>query len=300
MSIRPHRLQTALAALVACLGAAGGVAADPPGKPAVPGLTKGAPEEAPDGNTLIRPSLIAERTALVPGAENWIAVRLDIAPGWHTYWRNSGESGLPPAFTFQAPDWVRIGDPVWPTPRRYALPSGGVDYIYENTALILFPVRIDDTDREIRTDLEITATVEWLVCQEACLPGEATVTLNIPVNRTSEPSRPEAPLFALAKARVPEPAAANPNIAARFVGDTLTVTAPGSAEIEFFPYESRSLARPADPLAQGVSQTGTLRVTYTRVPTDRPTIDGVLRVLDAAGAERFFDIRVPVEPPAAP
>jgi thiol:disulfide interchange protein DsbD len=275
-----------------------GVGAQPASKPGLPGIAPptGDSDKA-DGNTLITPSLIAERTALVPGQDNWIAVRFEIAPKWHTYWRNAGESGVPATFAFTAPEWLTIGEPVWPTPIRYPLPSGGVDYVYEGTALVLFPVRVDDTTREIKGEAQISVAIDWLVCQDVCLPGSTKVSLSIPLYRDASPSD-DAEAFAAARARLPRPRDAASGVDASFATDTLTISAPGAAEIEFFPYESDSLATPANPLAQGISRSGTLRFAYDRTPTDTDAITGVARIRDAAGADRFFDIRVPVESPA--
>ena len=57
--------------------------------------------------------LIADRTALVPGATTTVALRFAIAPGWHTYWRNPGESGLPTTLAWKLPPGFAAGDIVW-------------------------------------------------------------------------------------------------------------------------------------------------------------------------------------------
>jgi len=264
-----------------------------PSKPGLPGLT--APSgPKPDGNTLIRPSLIAESSALLPSGDNWIAVAMDIEPGWHTYWRNNGETGVPPTFTFTTPDWITVGDPVWPTPVRHELPSGGVDYVYEGRALVLFPVRVNSDERALRSDAEITAKIDWLVCDEICLPGTGTVSLTLPVAREATPSS-EAPAFGAARSRVPSPTGFSKSFVAAVVGDTLAISAPGSTELEYFPYESDTLARPLDPFGDGMSTTGAIRFQFDRDPTDVSELSGVVRMRDASGVERFLEFRVPVK-----
>src|SRR3974390_1419563 len=57
----------------------------------------------------VEAGLVAERTALVPGEPLTIALRLAIAPGWHTYWRNPGDSGLPTTLAWQLPAGVSAG-----------------------------------------------------------------------------------------------------------------------------------------------------------------------------------------------
>ena len=280
-----------IAATVGAAAVAAVAVAQPSGKPGLPSIPS---SQAPaDGNTLIRPSILAERTALVPGEKNWIAVRLLVAPKWHTYWRNAGESGVPATFVFTAPDWLTIGDPVWPAPKRYALPSGGVDYIYENAALVLFPVTVTDPPTSARAEAEITVEVDWLVCQEMCLPGSKTVSAVIPIWPDASPSE-HAPAFKAARARVPIVPDASTMLEASFAVDTLTIAAPGAAEIEFFPFESAMLAFPVDALSQGISETGTLRFAYDRPITDAKSIAGAVRIRDAAGTDRFYEITVPI------
>jgi DsbC/DsbD-like thiol-disulfide interchange protein len=278
-------------ALIAGVGALIGseAFAAEPTKPGLPGVAK----PLPDGNALVRPSLIAEGTALVPSSENWIAVALEIEPGWHTYWRNNGETGVPLRFTFTTPEWITVGDPVWPAPVRHELASGGVDYVYEGQALILFPVRVNDEDRAVRSDAEISARVDWLVCHELCLPGSRTVSLTLPVSREAAQS-PGAPAIRDARSRVASPTRFSAGFHASVLGDTLTIKAPGAAELEFFPYESTMLASPVDALDHGFSLTGTIRFQYDRSPIDAPVVAGVVRMLDADGNERFLEITVPV------
>lgn len=284
-------LRARIAATFGAAAIAAVAVGQPSGKGGLPSIpTAQAPA---DGNKLIRPSILAERTALVPGEKNWIAIRLLVAPKWHTYWRNAGESGVPATFAFTAPDWITIGDPVWPAPRRYALPSGGVDYIYENAALVLFPVTVGEPPKSATAEADISVAIDWLVCQEMCLPGSKTVSTVIPIWHDASPSE-DAPAFQAARARVPIVPDASTMLEASFAVDTLTIAAPGAAEIEFFPFESAMLAFPVDALTQGISETGTLRFTYDRPITDAKSIAGAVRIRDAAGADRFYEITVPI------
>src|SRR3954454_15323756 len=66
--------------------------------------------------------LVAEQQALVPGQTTTVALRLAIEPGWHTYWRNPGESGLPTTLEWRLPPGYAAGSIAWPAPR--ALPAG--------------------------------------------------------------------------------------------------------------------------------------------------------------------------------
>ena len=85
--------------------------------------------------------LVAEQDALVPGTTATVALRLAIEPGWHTYWRNPGDSGLPTTLDWRLPQGYAAGAIAWPAPR--ALPAGPlVNYGYEGEVLHLVPLTV--------------------------------------------------------------------------------------------------------------------------------------------------------------
>src|SRR5688572_21349047 len=62
--------------------------------------------------------LVAEHTAAIPGGSIAVALKLRHTKGWHTYWRNPGDSGLPTTIRWQLPEGVRAGEIQWPMPQR--------------------------------------------------------------------------------------------------------------------------------------------------------------------------------------
>src|SRR5213592_542813 len=66
--------------------------------------------------------LVADQTALVPGGTTTVALRLAMERGWHTYWRNPGESGLPTTLAWKLPEGLTAGPIQWPAPQ--VLPAG--------------------------------------------------------------------------------------------------------------------------------------------------------------------------------
>src|SRR6476646_5612198 len=60
-----------------------------------------------------------EGAAIVPGKTLWVDLHLDIAPGWHTYWRNPGDSGLPTEISWKLPSGFSAGEIAWPVPQRF-------------------------------------------------------------------------------------------------------------------------------------------------------------------------------------
>ena len=137
-------------------------------------------------------SLVSDTDAVAVGTPLHLALRLQLAPGWHTYWQNPGDAGVPPELTLDVP----AGPIVWPAPQR--MPEGPL-MTYGYTGSVLLPVAVTP-----QTDgLHVTATANWLVCQKICVPEEGRFTLDLPAG-TPSPSA-EAPLFAAAAARTPRP-----------------------------------------------------------------------------------------------
>jgi DsbC/DsbD-like thiol-disulfide interchange protein len=71
---------------------------------------------------------LSDVQAISPGSSFHLGVVFTIAPGWHLYWQNPGDSGAPPTFVWQLPRGVRIDEPQWPHPEYYE--SGGVGELY--------------------------------------------------------------------------------------------------------------------------------------------------------------------------
>jgi thiol:disulfide interchange protein DsbD len=63
-------------------------------------------------------TLVSDTDTVAPGKPFRVALRLQLAPGWHTYWRNPGDAGAPPELTLDLPPGSQAGGIEWPTPRR--------------------------------------------------------------------------------------------------------------------------------------------------------------------------------------
>lgn len=122
---------------------------------------------------LVTATLVA--TALQAGQPGWVAVRYDIKPGWHIYWENPGETGIPTSAQLSAPEGWQVGAPRYPGPERFMMPGDLVNYGYEHHAAVLFPV----TSEAISSGV-LTASTRWLVCRdESCVPGRAQLSLDL-------------------------------------------------------------------------------------------------------------------------
>jgi thiol:disulfide interchange protein DsbD len=127
----------------------------------------------------INTRLITEVQSIQPGKSFSAGVLLELEEDWHTYWLNPGDSGLPIAITWKLPSGFNAGDIQWPYPDRF-----GTDYVvnfgYEEEVLLITEIQASPTAKPGET-ITIEADVEWLVCNEECLPGHTKLTLHLPV-----------------------------------------------------------------------------------------------------------------------
>jgi len=159
-----------------------------------------------------------------------IAIRLD--PGWKTYWRTPGDSGVPPRFDFSASDNVAAVTVLWPAPQKFPDGAGGTSFGYRND--VVLPLRIVATKPD--SPVTLRARIDYAVCEKLCLPVEANTELTLPV-----PSGPDDPALDAALARVPQRASvgAGGSFGVRAVkreGKTVTVevAAPPGEAVDLF------------------------------------------------------------------
>jgi thiol:disulfide interchange protein len=151
----------------------------------------------------VRVSLISERHSIEPGQSFWVALHFDIIEGWHTYWKNAGDSGNPPRIEWQLPPGFSASDIHWPYPQR--LPIGPLmNYGYSNEAWLL--VRMTAADNIKATQLSLNASATWLVCKEECIPEEGEFSLSLPVAAPGESQASNwHAQFQLIQQRLPQP-----------------------------------------------------------------------------------------------
>ena len=128
----------------------------------------------------VRAELIAEQNGVsTEGGTITIALHQSIEPNWHTYWRNPGDAGEPTAITWQLPPGFRAGDIQWPYPTREAVPPL-LNFGYSDEVLLLTDVVVPKGLKAgDRVTLKANAT--WLVCEQICVPEDASLELTLPV-----------------------------------------------------------------------------------------------------------------------
>ena len=155
---------------------------------------------AVDGHP-VKARLLADVDAVVPGEPFRIGVELKMEEGWHTYWSFSGDAGLPIEIAWRGPAGFAAGPLQWPLPNKYEEEGSLTVYGYAAEVLLLAKAEIP-SELMVGDTLRLAAEVAWLVCRELCIPGDASLTLALPVVDTRRPGN-HAAQFARYAARVP-------------------------------------------------------------------------------------------------
>jgi thiol:disulfide interchange protein DsbD len=147
--------------------------------------------------------LVADVTALTPGTPFTLAAHFTIPRNGHIYWRYPGDSGLATEVAWALPDGFSAGPLEWPAPSRFEVAAiDDVSYGYEHEVLLASEVT-PPAGLSAEAVSTLSANLFWLVCLEdgQCIPGQATVTIELP-SGGGAPSESSA-LIAAARAAVP-------------------------------------------------------------------------------------------------
>jgi len=134
----------------------------------------------PQESAHVNVGLTTEVKSIQPGRSFSVGLFFELEKDWHTYWLNPGDSGLPVAISWKLPPGFSHGDIQWPYPTRLGTDSV-VNFGYEEEVLLITDIKAPP-DAKIGETIKIEANVEWLVCKEECLPGQALLTLSLPVD----------------------------------------------------------------------------------------------------------------------
>jgi len=238
--------------------------------------------------------IVENESSLVPGAAGTLALAFDIAPGWHLYWHNPGDSGFPITWTIDAPPAITLAEPQWPVPQRHLSPGDILDYIYEHETTILIPFVVS-TDFKPGDPLTLTADVQWLVCREGCVPGGARASLTIPASppRDGRPAGDDSQHLQKAIRRLPRPLteAESQWLATEWQGQTLRIKAQDARGMAFYPYGSAQ-AVPFDLVRRGMTTGDALEIPYRTSVFKAERVQGVVEV-NRGGQTRYYSLDLP-------
>lgn len=150
----------------------------------------------------VQVELVSEVEWVQPGTSFVLGIRQQMAPGWHTYWLNPGDSGLPTRMRWELPEGFQAEPFEWPVPEPISAPPL-VSYGYEGEVMLLARVSPPATLKP-GTTIRVGGRLDWLECEQACLPGRAQLDLELPVRAESPQADARlAPAFAATRARLP-------------------------------------------------------------------------------------------------
>jgi DsbC/DsbD-like thiol-disulfide interchange protein len=228
---------------------------------------------------LIAASAPRGATALRAGVE------IKLQPGWKTYWRYPGDSGVPPRFDFAGSDNLASADVLYPAPHAFTDETGTSIGYKEN---VVFPLRVKPRDPAKPVTLKVK--VDYAVCEKLCVPAEGKAELTLPA-----PARGQDDGLAAAEARVPKKVSAKEAglTARRVTGKpkplvAVDVAAAGDKPIQIFvegpgrdwalpiptpaqgaPKGRRHFSFEFDGLPPGADPMGSYDLTFTIVSPDR-------------------------------
>ena len=235
--------------------------------------------------------LLSDTDSLQPGRPLLLGLRFELQDHWHIYWRNPGDSGVPPQVRWKLPAGFRAGNLQWPAPER--LGSGSViDFGYPGS--VLLPVEIQTpTTLAAGGSVTLGAEVSWLACNNICLPGKAELTLSLPVRLAPGPVSAAHGLFQEAGAHLPRtlPPGWRTEAVAQKDSFVLTIHGSGLGKALFFPLEADQIdnASPqaASPFPGGVRLTIRKSDQLTKAPA---RLEGVLKL----GSGRAYVVSTPI------
>jgi thiol:disulfide interchange protein DsbD len=251
----------------------------------------------------VQTELLANVSAIQPGKPFWLGVRLTMDPGWHVYWKNPGDSGIPTRVKLTLPDGFTAGSLQFPTPSRFVQPGNIVIFGYENSVMLLTEVT---PPAHLSSDFlgQFHAAVDWLVCSDVCIPGKATVSLTL--GATKEPSPGNQELFNDWAAQLPTELIGGPRISvdASTSGKVIVSIIWNHAapdQVEFLP-ETPDDYNIADTQVKSSQNTTTISFTARPLagkPAVSTTLEAVLGYFNSDGKRRglIFSVALPV--PAA-
>ena len=167
--------------------------------------------------------LVHAPAGVAPGRPLWLGLQISHQPGWHTYWKNPGDSGLATELHWQWPPGLQAGEVAWPVPQVLRV-GELVNYGYEDQLLLTVPVQVTPgfVAPAGQDALPVRLHANWLVCRVECIPEEGDFAVALPL-RGAVALHAEA--FARAQAALPHPLP--PGSSAQVEGETLRLRVVG-------------------------------------------------------------------------
>ena len=133
-----------------------------------------------------RVTLLLSADTAKPGDTVLAGLDLQMDPGWHTYWKNPGEAGIPTVIKWDLPPGVTAGEIQWPLPHKLP-PADVTTYGYVDEVMLIVPLKLSP-DLQPGQPITLQASLTWLECQDQCIPGKTKVSATLNLGPDTQPS----------------------------------------------------------------------------------------------------------------
>ena len=147
--------------------------------------------------------VVSERDAVVPGESFFAAFDMVMDDGWHVYWRNPGDAGLPPVAHWDGDGAALVGDFVWPVPHELPVVPGQImDYGYDHRLVLPFQVTVPTDAVGL---ISLSGRLDYLICEEICIPESVDFRFTLPISDEAKIDQESGALIADWIAAAPQP-----------------------------------------------------------------------------------------------
>lgn len=229
----------------------------------------------------IHPRLIAESGAPAPGETVTLALVMTPDKGWHGYWENPGDAGVPLSIRWALPADASVGAFRYPVPQTLLI-AGLMNHVYEQEYALLAPLTVPK-DAAPGAKLHIAGEAEWLACTDSvCVPERGPVALDLTVGNGAIEAATRAQ-FDSWRAKLPRPLGGQARFAVADGRMRIAVPLPASVAVNdphFFASTQNALDYGAP---QQISRNGDALIIETRATGSPKMLDGVLTLRNGTG-----------------
>jgi len=222
-----------------------------------------------------------------PGQTVWVGLQIRHKPEWHTYWKNSGDSGLPTQLQWTLPAGVTAGEIQWPLPQKIRIGTLA-NYGYEGTVLLPVQLTIGPEFKPglLSDAIDVKLAAAWLVCKTECIPEEGQFALKIPVQSSTAGQGAE---FDTAWRKAPSELARTEASTLRIDGQFLQLSVQGlpaqwqKRTLEFYPESPEVIETAAQWQQAWDGAVWTARIPLSAQRSNSPALMPVVLALDGQG-----------------
>jgi thiol:disulfide interchange protein DsbD len=228
--------------------------------------------------------IISGDEKLEPNKEYLIGIKYRLDSGWHTYWKNPGDSGEKASFDWTLPEGYQIKGPYWPQPERIPYPPL-MTFGYNDQVTVFFNLVTSETLKE---NNEVSLFTKWLACADVCLPQEANITINLSNNKSSSYSSVE--IEDLFDRTIPK--VFDKNISATYLKDKLILSFDlpeihKTDSIVFFPNEYGLIDYSKDQIIERNDNSASISLTKIDLDKDFINVSGLLKFIGESSSSSY-------------